>query len=99
MSDHVRWSHLQDDDLDGDTYYDMLVNFNADKAEYCRAVDIEGCSCTPHPSLSRCNLLNRWCRGAVQARHGYRCESECRTGALGCGTRRKRVHGGHKPYL
>ena len=56
------WADLQNDGIDGDTYGELLAEFTADKAEYCRAVDADGCACPPHPDLPGCGLLNRWCR-------------------------------------
>ena len=51
-----------DDGLTGDEYWEEIKAFQADLAEYCRAVDVEGCTCIPRPKFPALADRNRWCR-------------------------------------
>lgn len=51
-----------DDGLTGEEYWEEIKAFQADLAEYCRAVDVDGCACVPRPKFPALADMNRWCR-------------------------------------
>jgi hypothetical protein len=62
MTEPTRWGHLQDDDMDGDTYGERLAEFNASVAEYVRATRADGCCCEPFPGIANAKRISHWCR-------------------------------------